>query len=101
MRVLLVEDDLTAARGIMLMLKSAGAVVDHSDTGEEGLELARHYDYDIVLLDLLLPDLEGFEVVRRMRIARNHTPVLVLSGMSRPEAKVRALAIGADDFLTK
>lgn len=101
MRVLLVEDDLTAARGIMLMLKSAGAVVDHSDTGEEGLELARHYDYDIVLLDLLLPDLEGFEVVRRMRIARNHTPVLILSGMSRPEAKVRALAIGADDFLTK
>jgi two-component system cell cycle response regulator CtrA len=101
MRVLLVEDDLTAARGIMLMLKSAGAVVDHSDTGEEALELARHYDYDIVLLDLLLPDLEGFEVVRRMRIARNHTPVLILSGMSRPEAKVRALAIGADDFLTK
>jgi two-component system cell cycle response regulator CtrA len=101
MRVLLVEDDLTAARGIMLMLKSAGAVVDHSDTGEEALELVRHYDYDIVLLDLLLPDVEGFEVVRRMRIGRNHTPVLILSGMSRPEAKVRALAIGADDFLTK
>jgi two-component system cell cycle response regulator CtrA len=75
--------------------------VDHSDTGEEALELARHYDYDIVLLDMLLPDLEGFEVVRRMRIGRNHTPVLILSGMSRPEAKVRALAIGADDFLTK
>jgi len=101
MRILLVEDDLTAARGIALMLKAGGAVVDHADTGEEALELSRHYDYDVVLLDLLLPDLEGFEVVRRMRLARNSTPVLVLSGMARPEAKVKALAIGADDYITK
>ena len=76
MRILLIEDDVVAARGISMMLKSGGAVVDHADTGEEGLELTRHYDYDIVVLDLMLPDIEGFEVVRRMRIARNGTPVL-------------------------
>ena len=101
MRILLIEDDLVAARGISLMLKSSGAVVDHADTGEEGLELARHYDYDIVVLDLMLPDIEGFEVVRRMRVSRNDTPVLILSGLSRPQAKVKGLGLGADDFITK
>jgi two-component system, cell cycle response regulator CtrA len=101
MRVLLVEDDLTAARGISLMLKDSGAVVDHTDTGEEALELTRHYEYDVVLLDLLLPDIEGYEVVRRMRIARNDTPVLILSGLSRPQAKVKGLGMGADDYITK
>ncbi len=101
MRILLIEDDVVAARGVSLMLKASGAVVDHADTGEEGLELARHYDYDIVVLDLMLPDIEGFEVVRRMRVARNDTPVLILSGLSRPQAKVKGLGLGADDFITK
>ncbi len=101
MRILLIEDDLVAARGVSLMLKSSGAVVDHADTGEEGLELARHYDYDIVILDLMLPDIEGFEVVRRMRMSRNDTPVLILSGLSRPQVKVKGLGLGADDFITK
>ena len=101
MRVLLVEDDLTAARGISLMLKSGGAVVDVADTGEEALELVRHYDYDIVILDLMLPDMEGYEVVRRMRAARNATPVLILSGLTRPQAKVKGFSVGADDFITK
>ncbi len=101
MRVLLVEDDLTVARGLSLMLKSGGAVVDHSDTGEEALELARHYDYDVVLLDLMLPDIEGYEVVRRMRASRVETPVLILSGLSRPQAKVKGFGAGADDFMTK
>jgi len=101
MRVLLVEDDLTAARGVMLMLKATGAVIDHSEAGEEALELLRHYEYDVVLLDLMLPDIEGYEVVRRMRIARNDTPVLILSGLTRPQAKVKGLGLGADDFITK
>jgi two-component system cell cycle response regulator CtrA len=101
MRVLLVEDDLIAARGVILVLKAGGAVVDHVDTGEEGLELLRRYDYDIVLLDLMLPDIEGFEVVRRMRVSRNDTPVLILSGQSQPQAKVKGLGLGADDFITK
>jgi two-component system cell cycle response regulator CtrA len=101
MRVLLVEDDLTAAHGITLMLKAGGAVVDQADTGQEAVELVRHYDYDIVVLDLMLPDMEGYEVVRRMRLARIETPVLILSGLSRPQAKVKGFGMGADDFITK
>ena len=101
MRVLLVEDDLDAARGVALMLKSAGSVVDQVDTGEEALELAKHYDYDIVILDLMLPDMEGYEVVRRMRVSRNDTPVIILSGLTMPQARVKALSLGADDFITK
>jgi two-component system cell cycle response regulator CtrA len=101
MRVLLVEDDVTTARGIALMLKSGGAVVDTADTGEEALELVRHYDYDIVVLDLMLPDMEGYDVVRRMRAGRIEVPVLILSGLSRPQAKVKGLGVGADDFISK
>ena len=101
MRVLLVEDDITAARGIALILKTGTAVVDHAANGEEALELVRHYDYDIMVLDLMLPDMEGYEVLRRMRLGRNHTPVLVLSGVARSEAKVKALGLGADDVMTK
>ncbi len=101
MRVLLVEDDLTAARGISLMLKSGGGIVDEADTGEEALELVRRYDYDIVVLDLMLPDMDGYDVVRRMRAARIEVPVLILSGLSRPQAKVKGLGAGADDFITK
>ncbi len=101
MRVLLVEDDPNAARGVTLMLKSVGTVVDVADTGEEALELTRHYDYDIMILDLMLPDIEGYDVIRRMRAARSETPILILSGLSRPQAKVKGLALGADDFITK
>jgi two-component system cell cycle response regulator CtrA len=100
-RVLLVEDDLTTAKGVSLALKSVGAVVEHAETGEEAVELTRHYEYDIALLDLILPDIEGFEVLRRMRAARNDTPVLILTGLSRPQAKVKGFGLGADDFITK
>lgn len=101
MRILLVEDDVFVARGVTMMLKSSNAVVDQTDTGEEALELARHYDYDILILDLMLPDMEGYEVVRRLRAARIDIPVLILSGLSRPQAKVKGLSLGADDFITK
>ena len=84
-----------------LALKSGGVVVDITDTGEEALELVRHYDYDILVLDLMLPDMEGYEVVRRMRAARMETPVLILSGLSRPAAKVKGFGMGADDFISK
>jgi two-component system cell cycle response regulator CtrA len=76
-------------------------VVDIAETGEESLELARLYDYDIVVLDLMLPDMEGYEVVRRLRAARIETPVLILSGLNRPQAKVRGFGMGADDYITK
>ncbi|MDA8254010.1 MAG: response regulator transcription factor [Rhodospirillales bacterium] len=101
MRALLVEDEITAAKAVALMLRSGGAVVDTADTGEEALELVRHYDYDIVVLDLMLPDMDGFEVVRRIRTGRFDVPVLILSGLSRPQAKVKGLGLGADDFITK
>ncbi|WP_135465881.1 response regulator transcription factor CtrA [Crenalkalicoccus roseus] len=101
MRVLLVEDDLATSRGLVAMLKAASMIVDAVDSGEEALDLARHYDYDIVLLDLGLPDMEGYEVVRRLRAARVETPVLILSGLSRPGAKVKGFSMGADDFITK
>jgi len=101
MRILLVEDDILVARGVTMMLKPSNAVVDQTDTGEEALELARHYDYDIVILDLMLPDMEGYEVLRRLRAGRIDIPVLILSGLSRPQAKVKGLSLGADDFITK
>jgi len=101
MRVLLVEDEVQVARGIALMLRGQGAIVDQTDTGEEALELVRHYDYDIVVLDLMLPDMEGYEVVRRMRSARMETPVLIISGLARPQAKVKGFGMGADDYITK
>ncbi|MBE7158460.1 MAG: response regulator transcription factor [Rhodospirillales bacterium] len=101
MRVLLVEDDVTAARGIALMLQATGMVADTADTGEEALELARLYEYDMVLLDLMLPDMEGYEVVRRLRAGRNETPVLMLSGLQGAQARIKAFSLGADDFITK
>jgi two-component system cell cycle response regulator CtrA len=101
MRVLLVEDETVVARGISLALKAASMIVDTADSGQEALELARLYDYDILLLDLVLPDMEGYEVVRRLRAARVETPVLILSGLSRPQAKVKGFGAGADDYLTK
>ena len=101
MRALLVEDEATTAEVIVAMLKPAGITLDIVDTGEEALELLRHYEYSIVLLDLMLPDTDGCEVVRRMRVSKNDVPVLVLSGLTTPQAKVRALSVGADDYLCK
>lgn len=97
----MVEDDPMTARGVALMLKSSNAVVDQAITGEEALELVRHYDYDIVVLDLLLPDIEGYDVVRRLRANRIDVPILILSGLTRPQAKVKGLGMGADDYITK
>ncbi|MBF0336034.1 MAG: response regulator transcription factor [Alphaproteobacteria bacterium] len=101
MRVLLVEDDPAMAKGIELMLKGEGMVVDTTSLGEDGLEIAKIYDYDIILLDLILPDMDGYEVLRRLRAARVETPVLILSGMADTEKKVKGLGSGADDYLVK
>ena len=101
MRVLMIEDDVIANQALALSLRQGGAVVDQLDSGEEALEMLRHYDYDIVLLDLMLTDMDGYEVVRRMRAARIDTPVLVTSALVRPQARVKAFAMGADDFITK
>jgi len=101
MRVLMVEDDSSTARSIELMLKSENFVVDATDLGEDGLEIGKLYDYDIILLDLMLPDIDGYEVLRRLRAARVDTPILILSGLGELDDKLKGLGFGADDYLTK
>ncbi len=83
------------------MLKTADMVVDATDLGEDGLEIGKLYDYDLIILDLMLPDMDGLEVLRRLRNSRVETPVLILSGLTESEMKVKGLGSGADDYLTK
>jgi len=101
MRVLLIEDDPTTSRSIELMLTHASLNVYATDLGEEGVDLAKLYDYDLILLDLDLPDMDGYEVLRRLRQARVATPILILTGADDTENKVRGFGSGADDYLTK
>src|SRR5271154_1387474 len=101
MRVLLVEDDAATAASVELMLKREGFICDTTDLGEDGLEIGKLYDYDIIILDLLLPDIDGYEVWRRLRAARVGTPILILSGLVELDHKIKGLGFGADDFLTK
>jgi two-component system cell cycle response regulator CtrA len=100
MRVLVAEDDPSTMRGISRVLKNTGAIVEQTDTGEEALELVKHYDFDIIILDLTLRDMDGYDVVRRMRASRLDTPVLILSGPSRPDP-LKAFTSGADEFMVK
>ena len=101
MRVLLIEDDSSTARSIELALAAEGIICDTAEVGEEGVEIGRIYDYDIILLDLMLPDIDGYQVLLRLRSAKVRTPILILSGLSSVDQKVRGLGFGADDYLTK
>jgi two-component system cell cycle response regulator CtrA len=101
MRVLLIEDDSATAQSIELMLKSASFTCYTADLGEEGIDLGKLYDYDIILLDLNLPDMSGFEVLRSLRVSKVKTPILILSGLAGIEDKVKGLGLGADDYMTK
>jgi two-component system, cell cycle response regulator CtrA len=100
-RVLLVDDDAAIARSIELMLKIEEINVYRTDLGEEGVDLGKIYDYDVILLDLNLPDISGYEVLRSLRSAKVVTPVLILSGLASIEDKIRGLGLGADDYLSK
>jgi DNA-binding response OmpR family regulator len=101
MRVLLIEDDRATAQSIELMLKSESFNVYTTDLGEEGVDLGKIYDYDIILLDLNLPDMSGFEVLRSLRVSKVRAPILILSGLAGIEDKVSGLGFGADDYMTK
>ena len=102
MRVLLVEDDAAMQKSIQLMLSAEGGyIVDATSLGEDGLEIGKLYDYDIIILDLMLPGMDGYEVLRRLRASRVNTPILILSGLSDLDNKIKGLGFGADDYLTK
>jgi len=101
MRVLLVEDDPTTSKSIELMLTHANLNVYTTDLGEEGIDLAKLYDYDLILLDLGLPDMSGHDVLRKLRLSRVETPILILSGADDTESKIKGFGFGADDYLTK
>lgn len=101
MRVLLIEDDSATAQTIELMLKSEGFNVYTTDLGEEGVDLGKIYDYDLILLDLNLPDMSGMDVLRTLRNGKINTPIMILSGSSEIDTKVKTLGGGADDYMTK
>ncbi|MSU89997.1 response regulator [Rhodobacteraceae bacterium 2CG4] len=101
MRILLVEDDPTTSRSVEMMLTSANLNVYATDLGEEGIDLARLYDYDLILLDLNLPDMTGHEVLRQLRMSKIDTPILILSGLDDTESKIKGFGFGADDYMTK
>ena len=101
MRVLLIEDDPSTSKSIELMLTAEGFNIYCTDLGEEGIDLGKLYDYDIILLDLNLPDMHGYDVLKKLRLSKVTTPILILSGMGELENKVKGLGYGADDYLTK
>lgn len=101
MRILLIEDDPSTAESIELMLRKADLNTYVTDSGEEGIELAKLYDYDLIVLDLSLPDIDGYEVLRKLRVGKIDTPTLILSGMDGADNKIKGFGCGADDYLTK
>ena len=101
MRALLIEDDTAMAMTVDLMLKGEGFDVSETDLGEEGVDLGKFYNFDIIILDLNLPDMHGYDVLKRLRAAAIGTPALILSAMSEPDNKVKGLGFGANDYLTK
>ena len=101
MRILLVEDDPTTSKSIEMMLQNANLNVYATDLGEEGIDLAKLYNYDLILLDLNLPDMNGHDVLRQLRLAKVETPILILSGADDTENKLKGFGFGADDYMTK
>ena len=101
MRILQIEDDGATAQSVELMLKAEGFAVYTTDLGEEGIELAKSFEYDLILLDINLPDMSGFDVLRSLRHAKVSTPVLVVTGSGDPQNEIRSFAAGADDFMGK
>ncbi len=101
MRILCVEPHSPVAASIELMLRSESINVYTTDLGEEAIELGKLYDYDLITLALNLPDMSGYDVIKQLRRAKIKTPILVLSGLAGIEDKVKALGVGADDYMTK
>lgn len=101
MRILYVEDDVVLAEAVAHLLKKAGIAADHADGGAAGLRLAEQNTYDCVVLDIMLPEMSGIEILEALRRKNITTPVIILSALSEVEDKIKALNLGADDYLAK
>ena len=101
MRILLVEPDPAIAANVQFALNAEGLNVYVTGAGEEAIDLGKIYDYDAIVAEISLPDITGFDVIRQLRTAKIKTPILVLSKLAGVEERVKALGLGADDFLTK
>jgi two-component system cell cycle response regulator CtrA len=101
MRVLIIEDNNSTAQTIELALAKEGIICDRAELGEDGLGVSKLYKHDLMILDLMLPDISGYDVLKRLRESKRDVPVLILSGLGASEEKVKGLGFGADDYLTK
>ena len=101
MHILIIEDDKIANQNICLLLKRERMIPESAYSGRDGLELVKLYEYDLIILDLMLPDIQGMDVLKQIRQQKNDTPVLVLSGLNQTDKKVECFNLGADDYLTK
>ena len=101
MRILVAEDDHPVASFLKKGLEAEHYAVDIVPDGQEALYMAEEYDYDLLLLDLILPKMDGLQVLRQIRARKKHLPVLVLTGRTRVEDRVKGLDLGADDYLIK
>lgn len=101
MRILVIEDDQSVAEFTCRGLREAGHTVDHADNGKDGLFLATTESYDVLIVDRMLPGVDGLSIVRTLRASDDHTPVLVLSALGQVDDRVKGLQAGADDYLSK
>lgn len=101
MRILIIEDDVSTSKSLENLLVAEGFLCDTANLGQEGLDVSKLYDYDLIILDVMLPDMDGFDVLKRMRSTNLKTPVLLLSGLDAEGDKLRGFRSGADDYLTK
>ena len=101
MHVLVIEDDRIVNQNIVILLRREGIIAESVYSGREGLELIKLYEYDLIILDLMLPDMNGADVLKQIRQSNNATPILVLSGINMPTKKVECFSVGADDYMTK
>lgn len=101
MRVLIIEDNHSTAKTIELALSKEGIICDRCELGEDAAGFVKHYAFDLIVLDIMLPDINGYEVLRNIRELKHDVPVLILSGLADSEQKIKGLGFGADDYLTK